>query len=336
MATDENEPLGKSIDTLTMTQIIRLQNALSRELTRRFEKTLTLAFADIVGSTGYFERFGDEAGRKLQQRHFDLLHQGAEPAAGRIVDTAGDGGFVVFPSGDAAASALIALQNQISVDNAARPREHQLDVRLGFHVGAVLTDGVQVTGEAVNLAARVAASGAPGEIRLTREAFHGLGNVSFRLSSRALGSATLKGISREVELFTLEWRDRTLFPQAIRVRETGEEIPLPLKDTIAFGRLARNDDGFPANDIVLSLPDETDSRKISRWHFELRRHPTGLVLRAISDKLTEVDGETLTKGAEALIKPGCLVRAGRVMTLKFTSRPVAETLGTTDQPSSLG
>jgi class 3 adenylate cyclase len=337
MATsDGTGVLGGVIDALSMTEIIRLQNQLSRELTRRFERTLALAFSDIVGSTPYFERYGDEAGRQLQQRHFDLLHRATEPVGGRIVDTAGDGAFLVFPSAEAAASALIALQNQISVDNAGRPREHQLDVRLGFHVGAVLTDGVQVTGEAVNLAARVAASGAPGEIRLTREAFQGLGDVFYRLSSRALGPVALKGVSREVELFALEWRDRTLFPEAIRVRETGQEIPLPLKDTLAFGRLDRNEDGSPANDVVLALPDETETRKISRWHFELRRHPTGLVLRAVSDQLTQVDGETLAKGAEVPVKPGCVVRVGRVMTLEFTSRPVAETLGTTDQRSLLG
>ncbi len=263
-----------AIGRLSMTEIIRLQNRLSAELKRRFERDLALGFSDIVGSTPYFERFGDEAGRKVQQLHFDLLQQVLVPAGGRIVDTAGDGAFVVFPTTEVAAAAMIALQKEVSLSNASRTREHQLDLRLGLHFGPVLTDGQQVTGEAVNLASRVATSAEPGELRLTKEAFRELSSVFYRLNCRPLGAIRLKGISREVDVLTLDWRDRALFPEAVRLRETGEERLLPHKDTIAFGRL-KEVDGFPANDVVLALPQEVESRKISRWHFELRRQPGG-------------------------------------------------------------
>ena len=45
---------------LSMTEIIRLRDLLSKALTRRFERPLALAFSDVVGSTPYFARFGDE------------------------------------------------------------------------------------------------------------------------------------------------------------------------------------------------------------------------------------------------------------------------------------
>ena len=54
------ESLG---DTLSMTEIIRLQDTLSKALVRRFEKKLALAFSDVAGSTTYFSKYGDEAGR---------------------------------------------------------------------------------------------------------------------------------------------------------------------------------------------------------------------------------------------------------------------------------
>src|SRR4051794_4305539 len=114
MADDPLAPLLQPIAELSMTDILRLQERLSRELRSRFEKPLALGFSDVVGSTPYFERFGDEAGRKLQQRHFDLLQQIAIPAGGRIVDTAGDGAFLVFPSAGHVADAFIQLQKQIS------------------------------------------------------------------------------------------------------------------------------------------------------------------------------------------------------------------------------
>src|SRR6478609_4179276 len=260
---DDVADLQSSIGRLSMTEIIRLQNRLSAELKRRFERNLALAFSDVVGSTPYFERFGDEAGRKQQQQHFDLLQQTVVPAGGRVVDTAGDGAFFVFPTAEAAATALIALQKEISRANVSRAREHQLDVRLGLHFGPVLTDDQQVTGEAVNLAARVAGSSEPGELRLTKEAFRELSNVFYRLNCRPIGAVRLKGISREVELLTLAWRDRAIFPEGVRLRETGEERLLPAKDTIAFGRL-KELDGFAANDVVLALPQEVETRKISR------------------------------------------------------------------------
>ena len=112
--------------SLSMAEIIRLQDRLSQELKRRFEKHLALGFSDIVGSTSYFERFGDEAGRTLQQRHFDLAQRALEAHGGRIVDTAGDGIFMAFPNADAAAAAFIALQRGISTDNVTPPSVNAL------------------------------------------------------------------------------------------------------------------------------------------------------------------------------------------------------------------
>jgi class 3 adenylate cyclase len=323
----------RAIGGLSLTNIVRVQERLSRELKLRFEKPLALVFSDIVGSTAYFRRFGDEAGRKLQQRHFDLVHQVTLPAGGRIVDTAGDGAFLVFPSADAAAAALIELQKGISLDNAGRSRADQLEARLGFHFGSVITDGQSVSGEAVNLAARVADSCAPGEIRLTREAFRELRTLTFRLSSRSLGPVTLKEIATPVEILTLDWRDRERFPASVRIRETGDELRLPSKDTITFGRLGE-DEGLEANDIVLALPDELATRKISRWHFELRRQVDGLSLRQLSDRVTEVDGRAVAKGDEVRIGPGSVVRVGRAITIEFFSRALPETLETRDASAS--
>jgi hypothetical protein len=62
-----------NLDSLTLTEIIRLQNQLSAVLARRFERPYALAFSDIVESMAYFARYGDEAGGRLQQQHFDLL-----------------------------------------------------------------------------------------------------------------------------------------------------------------------------------------------------------------------------------------------------------------------
>jgi class 3 adenylate cyclase len=310
------------LSTLGMTEIIRLQNTLQQELIRRFERRAALVFSDIVESTEYFERFGDPAGRQLQQLHLDLLADCLAAGQGRIVDTAGDGAFLAFPFADAAVEALMHFQQLASVDNATRARDHQLQVRIGAHWGPVLTDGTTVTGDSVNLCARVAGSARAGEMRVTGELYHELA-PKHRLHCRPLGLAHLKGVSREVELLALDWRDRSLFPTRIHVEETGEEMELPQQDIVSFGRL-RELEGRLANDVVLTLPDPQQAQHISRWHFELRRFAEGYRLRPVSDAVTEVDGAPVAKGREVIVRPGSRVRVGRVLSLRFIALPSAE------------
>jgi class 3 adenylate cyclase len=303
--------------TLSMTEIIRLQNLLSEELSRRFEVSAALAFSDVAGSTAYFARFGDEAGRRLQQLHFDLLGPCLPAHGGRIVDTAGDGAFTCFASAAAAAQAMSQLLNGVTEANAHREREHQLILHVGLHWGRVLSDGAQVTGDAVNLCARIAGSAEPGQVRLSKDLFQQLG-AQLRLMCRPLGAVALKGVGRSIELMSLDWRDPARFPKVAIVRETGQTFTLPAQDIVSFGRL-ETIDGVPGNDIVLSLPDPKATRLISRWHFELHRRIDGYLLRAVSSQPTVVDDVLAVAGQELRIRPGSSVRLSGVMTLQFES-----------------
>jgi class 3 adenylate cyclase len=302
-------------EALSLTEIIRLQDQLSAELSRRFERPLALSFSDIVGSTTYFTRFGDEAGKRLQQRHLDLLRPVVSTFEGRIVDTAGDGAFVCFSQVQSAADAFTRFQEVLLRDNAYRPREHQLVTRIGIHWGLVLTDGTIVAGEAVNLCARVAQKTECREIRLTRPAFLEL-TLASRLRCRPLPPLKVKSFAEPLELMRLEWRDMSRFPASVRIQESGQEIPLPDKDVITFGRL-REVDGVEANDVVLALADAQLTQQISRWHFELHREPDGFWLRVVSGRSTEVDGRELAKGERVPILCGTAVRLSRAVTLTF-------------------
>lgn len=309
-------------ESLTLTEIIQLQTQLSQTLQRRFERNLALVFTDVAGSTQYFARFGDEAGRRHVQRHIDLLNKVLPASSGRIVDTAGDGAFTCFPNVEAARKAMVELQQSIMRENLLYTREQQLVVRVGIHFGHVLTDGVIVSGDSVNLCARVTGTASGGEIRLTRAAFQELSPAN-RLRCGNVHMEEMKGIGRPVEVMTLEWRDTSLFPANVMVLETREEFPLPDQDVISFGRL-REMKGMPANDIVLEPRDPKLAMQISRWHFELRRRPEGYVLRPLSDQITEVDGILVPKGQEMPVRPGNTVRLARVLTLLFKAPVVDE------------
>lgn len=313
----------EDFETLSLTEIIQLQNKLSEIVVRRFETSLALFFSDIVSSTEYFARFGDEAGYKLQRRHFDLLEQVVPNNSGRIVDRAGDGAFSCFPMAEQAAEASVQLQLALCKDNINRGRDQQLVVRIGIHYGKVLTDNVLVTGEAVSLCARVAAASKPDEIRLTGDAYAQLPSAR-RACCRAMPAIELKGIPRPVATLVLEWRDANLFPTAFRIEETSSVFPLPSQDIISFGRLRENN-GVPANDVVLTHPDPGQSNRISRWQFELRRGAEGFFLRQIAEtSKTEEDSVEVPLGKQVQIKPGTKVRIGRSLTLTFLAGSQSE------------
>ncbi len=303
--------------TLSMTELIRLQDVLSQALVERFEKRLALVFSDVVGSTPYFARFGDEAGRKLQQRHFDLLSAAIAPGGGRVVDTAGDGAFMCFEDATAATRAMVSLLRAIVKDNDTRAQDHRLNVRVGVHFGRVLTDGEQVSGDAVNFCSRVAGSAGPGELRLSQAAHAELNDVELRLRSRRQRAVELKGVDRPQELFSLDWLDAERFPSLVRF-EDGSEVRLPTLEIIRFGRL-REQDGVTANDVVITLADPNLQGRISRWHFELLRRHNGFMLRSVSNSTTELNGAVVPRGEEVLLKPGAKVKLGGAVTLEFLS-----------------
>ena len=309
-------------ESLNLTEIIRLQNELSALLARRFEKTLALAFSDVTGSTAYFARFGNEAGRRLQQRHVDLIVKSLEGSSGRIVDTVGDGVFLCFPHVETAVEVLGGFQPLRLQENFHLPPEHQMTTRIGIHWGTVLTDGIIVTGDPVNLCAKLAATAQPGEIRITKPAFLEL-TVQQRLRCRPIGPVKVAGANEPMEMFAFSWADPVRFPIAVVIAETGEQIPLPPQPIITFGRL-REMNGTQANDIVLTHKDSSRAQHISRWHFEVRRAPEGLILRSVSTQHTQVNGKSICKGEETPISAGTVVRLSDVLTLRFIS-------GTSDQ-----
>jgi len=323
-------------ETMSLTEIIRLQTELSRVLTRRFEKAQALGFTDIVGSTAYFARFGDEAGRALQQLHHDTLTAAITPLGGRIVDTAGDGAFTCFPDVKTALLGLLACLEKVMEENAHKSREHQLVLRIGVHHGNVLTDGTIVSGDAVNLCARITATADPGELRLSAAA---LREVPAELRTRCwpVPLVMVKGYNDPLILFHFDWRDEQRLPGSVFVRETEETFQLPQQDIIRFGRLSGEDGLGASNDVILTLKNKDLEKRLSRFHFELRRKKTGYTLLPLSRQPTEVDGKRIEMGTESPITATSIVKLSKAITLEFKPKrnPNPGNASPTMEPSSM-
>ncbi|HTL85678.1 MAG TPA: adenylate/guanylate cyclase domain-containing protein [Acidimicrobiia bacterium] len=141
-------------------------------------------FTDVVSSTERAVDVGDARWRALLDLHDDTVKRTVRDHGGRVVKYTGDGVLALMPSATAALDGASAMCRELF--------DQGLRIRVGIHVGDVDTRGDDVSGLAVNIAARVMSQAGPDETLVseaTREA--ALGS---RHRYEQLPPTTLKGI----------------------------------------------------------------------------------------------------------------------------------------------
>ena len=143
-------------------------------------RTVTILFADVVNSTGRGETTDPEATRHMLARYFDTMRGALERHGGTVEKFIGDAVMAVFGipaihEDDAlravrAASDMIAALDELNAELAGTGWP-PIAVRVGINTGEVVTGDpasgqTLVTGDAVNVAARLEQAAAPGEILL--------------------------------------------------------------------------------------------------------------------------------------------------------------------------
>ncbi len=154
----------------------------------------TVMFSDIVASTERAAEIGDRRWRELLDRHDELVRAELGEHGGREIKTTGDGFLALF---DAPARAI---RCAVGVRDALRALG--VDVRIGLHAGEVELRGGDIGGIAVNIGARVAAAGSPGDVVVSstvRDLVSGSGIV---FAER--GEQALKGVPDRWRLFAVQ------------------------------------------------------------------------------------------------------------------------------------
>src|SRR5436305_11429073 len=141
-------------------------------------KTVTVVFCDVTGSTALGEVTDPEALRALLARYFERMRGIVESHGGSVEKFIGDAVMAVFGVPVAHEDdALRACRTAVEMRDALP--ELGIAGRVGVNTGEVVTGTEErlVTGDAVNLAARLAQAPAPGGVpagearrRLTRGA----------------------------------------------------------------------------------------------------------------------------------------------------------------------
>lgn len=166
----------------------------------------TVVFADLVGSTGIFERLGDETAGHFVTQLTTALSRTFEQHQGRVVKLLGDGLFVVFPVEADAIAACLAIQKRLQ-EKPVHPGGlmSPVQMQMGVETGEVVEIAGDCYGDAVNSAARLADLAGAAQILTTQRVADSLAPGQ-REQLRSLGPMYLRGKSDVTEVYRVDWQ----------------------------------------------------------------------------------------------------------------------------------
>ena len=144
---------------------------------REVRKTVTVVFSDVTGSTSLGEERDPESVRRVMGRYFEQARAVLERHGGTVEKFIGDAVMAVFGiptlhEDDAlrAVRAAAELRERLANLNEELERDWgtRLETRMAVNTGDIITGSAEtlVTGDAVNVAARLEQVAAPGEVLL--------------------------------------------------------------------------------------------------------------------------------------------------------------------------
>jgi class 3 adenylate cyclase/tetratricopeptide (TPR) repeat protein len=180
---------------------------------REVRKTVTVVFCDVTGSTALGERLDPEALRRTMGRYFEQMRLIVERHGGTVEKFVGDAVMAVFGipvahEDDALRAVRAVAEMRERLATLGEELSVALSFRTGVNTGEVVagTGETLVTGDAVNVAARLEQAAASGEILISAET---LALVRDAVSVEPVAPLELKGKSEPVAAFRLQTVDVT-------------------------------------------------------------------------------------------------------------------------------
>ena len=247
---------------------------------------LTTLFADLTGSTGIYERLGDEAGRDLVHQCVQQLTEIAQKHDGSFVKSNGDDIMCTFPFPANAAGA--ACEMQYFMDEFCNTRSPvPVSVRIGFQHGIVVIESKgDVRGDSVNVAARLSDYARAGQIVTSEETIGGMVNT---VNFRRLERVRLKGKTERVGICEILWKND--FSMTVFASDAPDDLVDDIRLVIQLGDQSCyvSESNFkvtlgrdPTSDI------RVNGKRASRYHAEIEFQRGNFMLKDISTNATYV------------------------------------------------
>lgn len=153
----------------------------------------TVLFTDLVGSTELIRERGDRVWRDLIERHNTAVRHELARFRGTELNTTGDGFLASFDGPARAIRCAIAIVDAVAAGG--------LKVRAGLHTGECERVEGKLTGIAVNVGARIAATARAGEVVVSSTVRDLVAGSGIELIDR--GEHQLKGVEEPWRLFSV-------------------------------------------------------------------------------------------------------------------------------------
>lgn len=165
---------------------------------------VAILFADVVGSTQLYDKFGDTKASETVASCLDIMKDATFQFNGTVIKTIGDEVMSTFEAVDEAMGAAVMMQTRIS---AAGKKEDGIPVaiRIGCHFGPVVQEQNDIFGAAVHTANRMTSQAKAKQIVISGFTVEQM-SPELRNQSRQIDVATVRGRLDEVALFELVWQ----------------------------------------------------------------------------------------------------------------------------------
>ena len=167
---------------------------------------LAIMFADIAGSTKLYDTLGDQPARAKVAATIETMSEITRQNKGTVIKTIGDEVMCTFPTAEDAGTAAWEMQEKFEEEAESNTDGSPVSVRIGMHFGPAILEGGDVFGDAVNIAARMAAQAKAKQIITTQDTLDKL-PPAMRASTRFVDHAPIKGKKEEIDIFEIIWQE---------------------------------------------------------------------------------------------------------------------------------
>ncbi|MCC6806862.1 MAG: serine hydrolase [Deltaproteobacteria bacterium] len=200
----ESTGATQMLDPKQHQELMALRAHQSKKLSR-LDKHIVVMFTDLVGSTQYYERYGDLKGREKVLTHNAILFPIVQQNQGVIVKTIGDAIMCYFETVGASLKAAARMQQALAAYNdTVQGADDRIHIRIALNAGVAIAQAGDIYGDVVNVAARIEHQAQADEILMSSSVADD-GKKLFPIE--AAGSATFKGKAEPVALFRLRWKE---------------------------------------------------------------------------------------------------------------------------------
>jgi adenylate cyclase len=170
----------------------------------RVERRLAaILCADVVGYSRLMGADEEKTLAVLKGHRRELIDPLIDQHRGRIFKTTGDGMLIEFASVVDAVRCAVVMQQGMEDRSANLAESEHIRFRIGINLGDIMVDEGDMFGDGVNVAARIEALAAPGEICVSASVREQVGE-KLPIGFADLGEHGVKNIARPVRVYRVE------------------------------------------------------------------------------------------------------------------------------------